>query len=191
MIGPCGTAQKGYSGMGTNNGLPGARALATLVLATAGLLLALCSTTLQAVSPTSESSAMTQPGGSVSYARLYVGTDGVSHFSNEQLPLVPAAGGQGLGTLSVNRIGDVQGVMFAQLKAGSIEDWHVAPQRLLMVCVHGVVEITAADGQKRRLTPGQVMLLEDTRGKGHITHAVGPEDHVALAIPVPDGVLTR
>jgi len=28
------------------------------------------------------------------------------------------------------------------------------------------------------------MLLEDTTGKGHITHATGTEDHVALAVPV-------
>jgi uncharacterized cupin superfamily protein len=59
-----------------------------------------------------------------------------------------------------------------------------------MVCVRGVVEITAGDGQKRRLAPGQFMLLEDTTGKGHVTHATGPEDHVALAVPVPEGVLT-
>jgi hypothetical protein len=95
------------------------------------------------------------------------------------------------GTLAVNRIGDVKGVTFAQLKAGATEDWHVAPRRQFMVCVRGIVEITASDGQKRRLTPGQFMLLEDTSGKGHITHATGKEDHVALAVPVPDGELTR
>ncbi len=93
--------------------------------------------------------------------------------------------------LAVNRLGDAQGVLFAQLKAGATEDWHVAPRRQLMVCMRGVVEITAGDGQKRRLAPGQFMLLEDTAGKGHVTHATGSEDHVALAVPVPDGVLTR
>jgi quercetin dioxygenase-like cupin family protein len=93
--------------------------------------------------------------------------------------------------LAVNRLGDAQGVLFAQLKAGATEDWHVAPRRQLMVCVQGVVEITAGDGQKRRLAPGQFMLLEDTTGKGHVTHATATADHVALAVPVSDGVLTR
>jgi hypothetical protein len=130
------------------------------------------------------------PGGEgqVAYTRLYAGPDGVSHFSGEELILARVPGGQGLEALAVNRIGDAKGVTFAQLKAGATEDWHVAPQRILMLCVQGEVEITAGDGQKRRLRPGQLMLLEDTTGKGHITHAVGPHDHVALAIPVPEGV---
>jgi hypothetical protein len=128
----------------------------------------------------------------VSFIRLYTDANGVSHFSKETLPLAPVAGGQGMeSTLAVNRIGDVKGVMFAQLKAGTKEDWHIAPRRQFMVCVRGVVEITASDGQKERLAPGQFMLLEDTTGKGHITYATGTEDHVALAVPVPDGVLTR
>jgi len=128
----------------------------------------------------------------VSFIRLYTDANGVSHFSKETLPLAPVSGGQGMeATLAVNRIGDVKGVMFAQLKAGTKEDWHIAPRRQFMVCVRGVVEITASDGQKERLAPGQFMLLEDTTGKGHITYATGTEDHVALAVPVPDGVLTR
>ena len=56
------------------------------------------------------------------------------------------------------------------------------------LCVRGIVEITAADGQKRRMTPGQFMLLEDLSGRGHRTHALGNEDHVALALPVPEGI---
>ena len=90
--------------------------------------------------------------------------------------------------LFVNRLGDLKDVMFARLKAGTNEDWHVAPRRQFMLCVRGIVEITAADGEKRRMTPGQFMLLEDLSGRGHRTHAVGDEDHVALALPVPEGI---
>jgi hypothetical protein len=32
------------------------------------------------------------------------------------------------------------------------------------------------------------MLLEDLSGRGHRTLAVGVEDHVALALPVPEGI---
>ncbi len=146
-----------------------------------GLLLGTAATTLSAA----------PPGGTLSYIRLYTGPDGVSHFAAERLALEAVPGGQGMEAgLAVNRLGDVKGVLFAQLKAGATEDWHVAPRRQLMVCVHGVVEITAGDGQKRLLRPGQFMLLEDTTGKGHVTRATGTEDHVALAVPVPDGVLT-
>lgn len=132
-----------------------------------------------------------QSGGTLGFTRLYTDPDGVSHFAPGKLTLAHVPGGRGLQALAVNRIGDVKGVTFAQLKAGAVEPWHVAPQRILMVCIRGIAEITAGDGQKRRLRPGQIMLLEDLTGKGHITRAIGPEDHVALAIPVPDGVLER
>jgi hypothetical protein len=157
-----------------------------LAIVTAGLgavLLALSSLAQERKQPVGE--------GQVAYTRLYTGPDGLSRFSGEQLILARVPGGQGLAALAVNRIGDVKGATFAQLKAGATEDWHVAPERILMLCVQGVVEITAGDGQKRRLRPGQLMLLEDTTGKGHITHAVGPQDHVALALPVPEGVPTK
>ena len=130
--------------------------------------------------------------GRLAYVRLYSGADGVSHFADETLTLAPQSSGQGVeATLAVNRIGDVKGAMFALLKAGATEDWHTAPRRQFMLCLRGIVEITAADGTKRRMKPGQFMLLEDTTGKGHITHSAGAEDHVALAIPVPAGVPAR
>lgn len=156
-----------------------------LAVGIVGLALTLGATRLLADSPTAKPSML-------AFTRLYTDASGASHFADEKLPLAPVAGGQGMeATLAVNRIGDVKGVMFAQLKAGATEDWHIAPRRQFMVCVRGIVEITASDGHKRQLKPGQFMLLEDTTGKGHITHAAGTEDHVALAVPVPDGVLVR
>lgn len=124
----------------------------------------------------------------LAYTRLYVGADGVSHFASQQLALARRPGAAGLpGVMPVNVLGDAKGVTFARLAAGATEDWHVAPSRLLLLCVQGTVEITAADGQKRRLTPGQFILVEDTTGKGHITHVVGATDHVALAMEPPAG----
>ena len=128
----------------------------------------------------------------LSYTRLYTDANGMSHFTDEQLVLTPAGtGATPEQRLSIHRLGDLSGVMFARLKAGVTEDWHVAPRRQFMLCVRGIVEITAGDGEKRRMTPGQFMLLEDTSGRGHRTHAAGPEDHVALALPVPDGIPTQ
>jgi hypothetical protein len=31
-----------------------------------------------------------------------------------------------------------------------------------------------------------IMLMDDTSGKGHITRAIGPEDHVAIVVPVDE-----
>ena len=135
------------------------------------------------------SNAQTPATGTLAYVRLYADASGITHFADEQLALTSAgAGATAEERLFVHRLGDLKGVMFARLKAGTNEDWHVAPRRQFMLCVRGIVEITAADGEKRRMTPGQFMLLEDLSGRGHRTRAVGTEDHVALALPVPEGI---
>jgi hypothetical protein len=134
-----------------------------------------------------------KPGatGTLSFSRLYTGPDGVSHWVDEKLQLA-SRGTQGLEALMATaQIGDVKGSFVAMLKAGATEDLHIAPRRQFMVCLRGLVEVTAADGQKRTLKPGEFALLEDTSGKGHITHAAGKEDHVALALPVPADAFVR
>jgi hypothetical protein len=137
--------------------------------------------------------AMTQPAatGKLTFVRLYTSADGNSHFRDETIDLAPLGTGGIEGRLAGSRIGDVKGAMFLALKAGATEEYHIAPRRQFMICLRGIVEVTAGDGEKRRALPGQFILLEDTSGKGHITHSVGPEDHVALAFPLPDDVLTK
>ena len=35
------------------------------------------------------------------------------------------------------------------------------------------MDITASDGEKRRIGAGEILLVEDTWGKGHLSKAVG------------------
>jgi quercetin dioxygenase-like cupin family protein len=129
--------------------------------------------------------------GKLSFIRLYTSADGNSHFSDETIPLSPLRRPGLEGQLAASEIGDVKGAMFLALEPGRTEPYHVAPRRQFMICLRGIVEVTAGDGEKRRILPGQFVLLEDTSGKGHITHSAGSEDHVALAFPIPDGVLRK
>jgi quercetin dioxygenase-like cupin family protein len=131
-----------------------------------------------------EETAMSTATDELSYVRLYPGADGVSHFAKASLNFVPLGVPGVEAVLSAHRLGDVRGAMLARLKAGATEDWHPAPRRQFMFCLRGIVEVTAGDGETRRLRPGEFLLLEDVTGKGHRTHAAGPDDHVALAIPV-------
>ena len=70
---------------------------------------------------------------------------------------------------------------------GVVEDWHNAPRTQFAVVIQGEVELTAGDGEMRRLSPGDIALLDDAAGKGHKTAAVGTVDHIALMIPVKTG----
>lgn len=129
--------------------------------------------------------------GKLTFLRLYTTPDGNSHFMNDAIELTPR-GGEGIAAdLLMGSIGDIPGAAFLKLEAGATEPYHIAPRRQFMICIRGIVEVTAGDGEKRRVLPGQFVLLEDTSGKGHITHAAGKEDHVALALPIADDVLAK
>jgi quercetin dioxygenase-like cupin family protein len=157
------------------------RAARRLRAAAFTLLITLCA------APLHHAVAADQPN-KLTYWRLYSTPDGSSRWAEEALPLAQSGASTPEERLATYRLGDIKGAIVASLKAGTTEDWHVAPRRQFMFCLRGIVEVTAGDGQKKRVLPGQFVLLEDLTGKGHITHSAGTEDHVALAIPVPDGV---
>ena len=49
---------------------------------------------------------------------------------------------------------------------------------MLQSYLSGTVEVTASEGEARRLGPGSLLLLEDTHGRGHSTRVI--EDAVML-----------
>lgn len=65
-------------------------------------------------------------------------------------------------------------------------DWHPAPRRELVIYLSGEGEIEASDGEVRELTPGTVLLAEDTRGKGHITRVTGSSEVSLVIVLLPD-----
>jgi hypothetical protein len=48
-------------------------------------------------------------------------------------------------------------------------DWHNAPRRQFIIMLDGHIEIEVSAGEVREFAAGDVILLEDTTGKGHRT----------------------
>jgi hypothetical protein len=119
--------------------------------------------------------ALSQP-----YVHLYADAQGVSHFKDEVLVIKPGASGPA--PLAISQSG---GATLLALRRGQKEDWHRAPRRMYLVALKGMSQVTVGDGEVRRFGPGSLLLMDDTMGKGHITQAVGSEDHVALTVPAP------
>jgi len=144
--------------------------------------------TLPTLVPADENHPMTSAARTVAYVHLYSDANGVSHFRDEKLACNPApsptatAGDQALATYE---IAGAQGATVMSLKVGAKEDWHKAPRRMFLIVIQGVSEVTAGDGQVRQFSPGSVILMDDTTGKGHITRVPGTVDHVAIAVPAP------
>ena len=62
-------------------------------------------------------------------------------------------------------------------------DFHNAPQRQFVVNLSGRVEIEVGDGTKRQLGAGDILLADDTTGRGHITRDLeGPRHSLFLPL---------
>jgi quercetin dioxygenase-like cupin family protein len=74
------------------------------------------------------------------------------------------------------------GVQFSSRPAAPASDWHVGPARQYVITLSGRAEIEVGDGKKVAIGPGQINLIEDTTGKGHITRNL--EDRIVVTIPL-------
>ncbi len=66
-------------------------------------------------------------------------------------------------------------------------DWdhHVAPRRQWVICMRGRASVTATNGDVREFGPGDVLLAEDTTGRGHLSTPL-TEDFAFVMIPTGD-----
>jgi len=109
--------------------------------------------------------------------RLYTGPDGQTHAEEVEVPL----------TNDFSEVLKVTGAQIHRTAAGTVSnDWHVAPRRQYVITLSGRGEVEIADGKKISMEPGQIMLVEDMTGKGHITRMVGSEDRVTIQLPLAD-----
>lgn len=109
--------------------------------------------------------------------RLYTGDDGESHFIEEEIPLKD----QGkIGALS--EWAGATGVLFRSVEGSYNLDFHCAPRRQYIVNLTGSVEISVGSGDKRVFGPGDILLVEDTTGHGHVSRAVNDEPRTCIFI---------
>jgi quercetin dioxygenase-like cupin family protein len=151
-----------------------------------GAGVALCATVSIFIrsSVASEPEAMMPASSALQYVRLYTDPNGVSQFADETFEL-RSGNDLGQGSLAAYPIPNVESASYVALKSGVVADWHTAPRRQFIICLTGEAEFIAGSGAVRNLKPGDVILVEDTTGKGHITRSIGREDHIAMVVPVP------
>jgi hypothetical protein len=99
--------------------------------------------------------------------RISTGSDGETHFETLEIALNDAGAIGRLSTLL-----PATGVIFRETPPDYDYDWHPAPRRQYIVLLDGEIEITVGDGETRRFHGGDVLLVEDTTGRGHRTRTV-------------------
>jgi hypothetical protein len=74
--------------------------------------------------------------------------------------------------------------MFRSTPADYFNDWHNPPRRQFVINLDAAVEITASDGEARIIGPGEVLLLEDIIGRGHIGRSVAGRIRHSIIVAV-------
>jgi hypothetical protein len=101
--------------------------------------------------------------------RVYAGPDGRSHI-------------QVLEIATHARPIPVVSMVFSAYHPNSL-NWHNAPAPQFSVNLVGELEAIVAEDEKRRIGPGDLVFIEDTTGKGHVTRLLTPVSNLYLKPP--------
>ncbi|MBT3370874.1 MAG: hypothetical protein HOA08_11315 [Rhodospirillaceae bacterium] len=110
---------------------------------------------------------------------LYEDEDGQSHFRDIEVEWVEEGRG---GKLS-ERL-PATGIIFRQVPPTYELDWHSAPRRQYIINLDAGVQITASDGEARIIGAGEVVLVEDISGKGHLSKAIDGQLRHCIFVPI-------
>ena len=64
--------------------------------------------------------------------------------------------------------------------------WHCSPFRQWMFVLAGHATVGTSDGSQCDLRAGSILLLEDTRGKGHLTTIIGDDEVLIVAVQIAE-----
>ena len=121
----------------------------------------------------------------VSYHRITADANGGSHFDTVRIEQRLAAGAPPAAPFYVSSDNPATKYRFYTFQPGWIGDWHPCPARQFLALMSGAVQMETTDGDVRQLGPGDLVLLEDTSGRGHLTRNIGDGYATFLVVPVP------
>jgi hypothetical protein len=113
----------------------------------------------------------------IKYTKLGVDQSGETFFIDEDVDLNTWP--SGLAMVSLEEQSD--SIRFFRAKPGwQMLELHYAPRRQYLLVLQGVLEIHTSTGHLRKFSPGSILLVEDTYGKGHGTRNAGENDLILV-----------
>ena len=109
---------------------------------------------------------------------LYADADGESHFRDLDVEWTEGTRGS-----KISECLPATGIVFRQLPPTYDLGWHPAPRRQYIIYLDAGVEITASDGESRIIGAGDVLLVEDATGKGHLSKALDGKTRHCVFVP--------
>ena len=93
---------------------------------------------------------------------VYTGSDGESHFEPQTVEFDDHGG--------PTPVEETYGVSFSERPQGGFIDFHPAPRRQYVLYLTASVDLGVDDGSSTLMEPGDVLLAEDTTGRGHTSN---------------------
>ena len=119
------------------------------------------------------------------YAVIYSDPEGRTHFRDEFFPWEKAQSSDPKTPVMQTPLVDAQKLGFLTLPRGFSSEWHPAPGKRFVVVLSGLAELEVGSGERRKVGQGDVVLVTDVQGRGHITRVLGKKDVIAAWVPVP------
>ncbi len=121
----------------------------------------------------------------VTYYRVFADTAGESHLDTVTVDQRLMRAAPPAAPFYVSDDKPASAYRFYAFEPGWIGELHPAPTRQFLALMSGAVEVETTDGTIRRFGPGDLVLLEDTWGKGHVTRNIGDGYATFLVVPTP------
>jgi hypothetical protein len=118
------------------------------------------------------------------YTRVYTDTDGESRFEDVAWATETRQAAESDLVARISEAFDVRGAYLREPIAEASPVPHNAPYPLFIVMLRGRCSIEVSSGETREFGPGEIVLVEDTTGKGHTTRRVGDEQRLTLMLPL-------
>ena len=109
--------------------------------------------------------------------KVYTDENGDSRFGEVEISLNDSGD---IGFLS--DLIPVEGIVFREVLPAYDFDFHNAPHRQYIILLDGKIEIETSLGEKRTFCAGEILLMEDTHGKGHKTRNLIEQKRMSIFI---------
>jgi oxalate decarboxylase/phosphoglucose isomerase-like protein (cupin superfamily) len=121
----------------------------------------------------------------LSYTSIYCDAEGISHFRTAEMELNERIIGPGIPPLGASGLLPASSCYLLTFPPGIAMDWHPAPGRLFHFFLAGQCEVMVEDGEVRVFQTGDIVLAEDTLGKGHITRNHSTHETLMAVVALP------
>jgi len=120
------------------------------------------------------------------YNHIYADQAGESHFKDAKVDFTETNFAPPAPPLNLSPFNPATQYAFCSFPVGWTGDWHPTPTRQIFFILSGEVTAQVGDGEVRHFGAGDVVLAEDTTGKGHTSWVISKTDMLAAVVQLPD-----